>query len=163
MPSRSDSTSAAASALSSATVRAKLQRLLIDSRYYNPLTVLQLVNAISNPADSPQDRSQGPQLTEECITLYGKMGDYEKALDLIVYQLKDYERAEQFCVSQDGHVGAGLSVTPVNENDASAAQRPLPASSVMLLHLLKLYLKLEQSDPITKYVPQLLFLAMTDT
>lgn len=127
-------------------MRTKLQRLLIDSRYFNPLTVLQLVNAVSGPVDAPLDRSQG--LTEECITLYGKMGDYEKALDLIVYQLQDYDRAEQFCVSSDA--GAGLSVTPVNENDASVAQRPLPASSVMLLHLLKLYLKLEQSDQTTK-------------
>ncbi len=145
MPSRSDSTS---SALSYSAVRAKLQRLLIDSRYYNPLTVLQLVNTLSDTNDT-QDRSQAP-LIEECITLYGKMGDYEKALDQIVYQLKDFDRAEQFCVSQD-NPSAGLSVTPVNENDASAAQRPLPASSVMLLHLLKLYLKLEQPDTVTKY------------
>lgn len=144
MPSRSDS----ATALNPASVRAKLQRLLIDSRHYNPFAVLQLVNAVdNNPAESPQERAQGPQLLEECITLYGKMGDHEKALDLIVHQLKDFDRAEQFCVSQEG---AGLSVPGATESDATSPQRPLPASSVMLLHLLKLYLKLEQSDALTK-------------
>jgi len=145
LPSRSDSTS---SALSYGVVRTKLQRLLIDSRYYNPLTVLQLVNTLSDTSNAPQDRSQ--PLIEESITLYGKMGDYEKALDLIVYQLKDFDKAEQFCISQDNNASAGLSMTPVNENDTSAAQRPLPASSDMLLHLLKLYLKLEQPDTMTK-------------
>lgn len=36
-------------------------------------------------------------LHAECAVLYGKLGEHEKALDLLVHRLEDHAAAEQYC------------------------------------------------------------------
>ena len=63
--------------------RAKLQSLLETSSLYRVSSVLQKI-------------SHYP-LYQEIATLYGKMGQHQKALKILVYQLKDFEAALHYC------------------------------------------------------------------
>lgn len=63
--------------------RSKLQSLLETSSTYRISTVLQKI-------------SHYP-LYKEIAILYGKMDQHDKALKILVYQLKDFEAAENYC------------------------------------------------------------------
>uniref|UniRef100_A0A2R5L6M1 Putative vacuolar assembly/sorting n=1 Tax=Ornithodoros turicata TaxID=34597 RepID=A0A2R5L6M1_9ACAR len=63
--------------------RKQLQRLLTTSSCYR--VQLLLGKALEN------------ELHEECAILYGKLEDHDKALGILVHQLKDYEAAEEYC------------------------------------------------------------------
>lgn len=63
--------------------RSKLQSLLESSSLYRVSSVLQKI-------------SRYP-LYKEIATLYGKMEQHDRALKILVYQLKDFEAAEHYC------------------------------------------------------------------
>uniref|UniRef100_A0A1E1XHE1 Putative vacuolar assembly/sorting n=1 Tax=Amblyomma aureolatum TaxID=187763 RepID=A0A1E1XHE1_9ACAR len=65
------------------TVRDKLQHLLRASNSYR--VQLLLGRALEN------------NLHQECAILYGKLEDHDKALRILVHQLKDYQAAEDYC------------------------------------------------------------------
>lgn len=65
-------------------LREKLQRLLRESSLYR----IQLILGKTNEAN----------LYYECAILYGKLGEHEKALTLLVHMLHDYKLAERYCV-----------------------------------------------------------------
>ncbi|KAJ3593828.1 hypothetical protein NHX12_006162 [Muraenolepis orangiensis] len=84
--------------------RDSLQALLRESNLYSVQLLL--------------DKVQGcDQLLLECATLYGKLEDHGKALDILVHRLRDYASAEAYCLW------------------ASASSRD-PACRRRLLHLL---------------------------
>ena len=64
--------------------RAKFRSLLHTSSYYKVDTLLEQVKMAG--------------LHNECAILYGKLGQHEKALDLLVNELKDHGGAQQYCV-----------------------------------------------------------------
>lgn len=64
-------------------VRDKLQHLLRTSNSYR--VQLMLGRALEN------------NLHQECAILYGKLEDHDKALRILVHQLKDYKAAEDYC------------------------------------------------------------------
>lgn len=89
-------------------VRGKLQDLLTSSCHYSPQPVLA--------------RLQGTTLHVETAAVFGRLGEHEKALSMLVHQLKDFSAAEQYCIAQTK--GA---------NDTS--------KSSIFLKLLKIYLR----------------------
>ncbi|XP_045583732.2 transforming growth factor-beta receptor-associated protein 1 [Procambarus clarkii] len=67
-------------------VRVKLQELLTSSCYYQPQPVL--------------TRMHGTSLHVETAAVFGRLGEHEKALSMLVHQLKDFAAAEQYCIAQ---------------------------------------------------------------
>ncbi|XP_037502813.1 transforming growth factor-beta receptor-associated protein 1 homolog [Rhipicephalus sanguineus] len=65
------------------TIREKLQHLLRTSSSYRVQLLL--------------GRTLEHGLHQECAILYGKLEDHDKALRILVHQLKDYEAAEDYC------------------------------------------------------------------
>ncbi|CAB3383602.1 Hypothetical predicted protein [Cloeon dipterum] len=63
--------------------RKKFQRFLHESNLYRVQTVLSKI--------------KGMGLDQETATLYGKLGDHDKALTILVHRLKDYSAAEEYC------------------------------------------------------------------
>ncbi|XP_066960636.1 transforming growth factor-beta receptor-associated protein 1-like [Macrobrachium rosenbergii] len=66
--------------------RDKLQDLLTSSCHYQPQLVLK--------------RLQGTSLHIETAAVFGRLGEHEKALSMLVHQLKDFTAAEQYCIAQ---------------------------------------------------------------
>ncbi|XP_027234374.1 transforming growth factor-beta receptor-associated protein 1 isoform X1 [Penaeus vannamei] len=66
--------------------RSKLQDLLTSSSHYQPQPVLA--------------RMKGTELHVEIAAVYGRLGEHEKALSMLVHQLKDFAAAEQYCIAQ---------------------------------------------------------------
>lgn len=66
--------------------RDKLQDLLMSSCHYQPQLILK--------------RLQGTALHIETAAVFGRLGEHEKALSMLVHQLKDFSAAEQYCISQ---------------------------------------------------------------
>ncbi|KAK8726458.1 hypothetical protein OTU49_010260 [Cherax quadricarinatus] len=66
--------------------RGKLQDLLTSSCHYQPQPVLA--------------RMQGTSLHVETAAVFGRLGEHEKALSMLVHQLKDFSAAEQYCIAQ---------------------------------------------------------------
>lgn len=64
-------------------IREKLQHLLRTSNSYRVQLLL--------------GRALEHNLHQECAILYGKLEDHDKALRLLVHQLKDYQAAEDYC------------------------------------------------------------------
>ncbi|KAB7494158.1 Transforming growth factor-beta receptor-associated protein 1 [Armadillidium nasatum] len=64
--------------------RFNLQNLLISSTKYNPKLVL--------------SKLQDTKLVLETATVYGRMNEHEKALIMLVHELKDFSAAEQYCI-----------------------------------------------------------------
>ncbi|KAL6074326.1 transforming growth factor, beta receptor associated protein 1 [Balamuthia mandrillaris] len=92
-------------------VRTKLLRLLSDSSHYDVPTMLQRVK------DTP--------LYEEAVIMHSKLAQYNSALMILVQYLRDYERAEAYC----------LRYHAVDEN--------------LFLSLLQIYLSSNQSSSST--------------
>lgn len=90
-------------------MRAKLQDLLSSSSHYQPHPVLA--------------RLQGTDLHVEMAAVFGRLGEHEKALSMLVHQLKDFSAAEQYCIAQS-RVAASTST-----------------KSNIFLKLLKIYLR----------------------
>ncbi|CAL4122719.1 unnamed protein product, partial [Meganyctiphanes norvegica] len=67
-------------------VRNKLQDLLTSSSLYKSQAVL--------------TRLHGTKLYVETASVYGRLGEHEKALSLLVHHLKDFSAAEQYCIAQ---------------------------------------------------------------
>eukprot|EP00911_Craspedida_sp_UC1_P002486 UC1_evm1s1847 len=63
--------------------RRKLQRLLLASDHYRVEMLL--------------ERLRDTDLHQECAVVYGKLGEHEKALDLLVHRLGDHRAAERYC------------------------------------------------------------------
>ncbi|XP_066927421.1 transforming growth factor-beta receptor-associated protein 1 homolog [Clytia hemisphaerica] len=63
--------------------RSKLQSLLESSSLYRVSTVLQKISHFP--------------LYKELATLYGKIDQHQKALKILIYQLKDFDAAEHYC------------------------------------------------------------------
>ncbi|XP_063219763.1 transforming growth factor-beta receptor-associated protein 1-like isoform X2 [Bacillus rossius redtenbacheri] len=66
-------------------VRQKLQGLLQSSNLYRAHLLL--------------NKMQEAELHKETAILYGKLEEHEKALDILVYQLKDFKAAEEYCIN----------------------------------------------------------------
>ncbi|KAK7068882.1 transforming growth factor, beta receptor associated protein 1 [Halocaridina rubra] len=66
--------------------REKLQNLLTSSCHYQPQLVLK--------------RLQGTELHIETAAVFGRLGEHEKALSMLVHQLRDFAAAEQYCIAQ---------------------------------------------------------------
>ncbi|KAL7642552.1 UNVERIFIED_CONTAM: hypothetical protein RMT77_007113 [Armadillidium vulgare] len=64
--------------------RFNLQNLLISSTKYNPKLVL--------------SKLQDTKLVLETATVFGRMNEHEKALIMLVHELKDFFAAEQYCI-----------------------------------------------------------------
>ncbi|XP_063877866.1 transforming growth factor-beta receptor-associated protein 1-like isoform X2 [Scylla paramamosain] len=89
--------------------RAKLQDLLNSSSHYQAHPVLA--------------RLQGTNLHVETAAVFGRLGEHEKALSMLVHQLKDFSAAEQYCIAQ------------------SRVATSSSAKSNIFLKLLKIYLR----------------------
>lgn len=89
--------------------RTKLQDLLSSSCHYQPQSVLA--------------RLQGTDLHVETAAVFGRLGEHEKALSMLVHQLKDFGAAEQYCITQ------------------SRAAAHSKVKSNIFLKLLKIYLR----------------------
>jgi hypothetical protein len=89
-------------------LRSKLLTLLKQSTLYNAFEILQhiVTSASKNPeasATSTATRSDrvNTNLFDELVILYTRTGEYTKAIDILVFDLQAYARAEEYCLEHD--------------------------------------------------------------
>ena len=92
--------------------RTKLKGLLQTSSRYRVRDVLTQV--------------QGTDLHAECAILYGKLGQHDDALKLLVYNLQDHAGAEQYCHDYTG--GDRTARQQLYESLLHVYMSPVPAS-----------------------------------
>ncbi|KAI9279181.1 hypothetical protein BY458DRAFT_432090 [Sporodiniella umbellata] len=86
--------------------RLLLINFLLRSSLYNPETVMEaLIKA-------------GPLDIEKCI-VYGRMGNHEESLNILVHDLSDFVGAETYCVSNGSCVGEVPTNTPTRSSSLS--------------------------------------------
>jgi len=111
-------------------VRKKLLTFLEWSSQYNVATLLQ--------------RVRDTLLHDECVILYSRIGQHHKALMVLVEQMKDFQRAEQYCMinsnkDQDLFISllqVYLSSPPSSsfENTTTTASSSVPEIAIRLLN-----------------------------
>ncbi|CAG8455984.1 9617_t:CDS:10, partial [Acaulospora morrowiae] len=125
--------------------RVKLIIFLQSSTHYNAEEVLAKLNEIKI-------------LKAELAIAYGKLGEHEIALQILINDLKDYRGAEIYCLHAGRVIGIVNKSAPKKHFDKKISEEKSLFSTrrALFLNLLKVYLEMENRDEIVDIIIHLL-------